>query len=127
MTARKTAQEPEYDFDNFDEEAALARLRAETQVRYIVVERDFVAKFPDGKIIRIPLRLSLDQVNKLSEEFDNPLDQVTSLLEQIGGGSAAAELKAQDLLSAVDFATKYFDVLQKVQGANLGESGGSQA
>jgi hypothetical protein len=125
MTARKTT--PEYDFDHYDEEAALARLRAETRIRYIIVERDFVAKFPDGKIIRIPLKLSLDQVNKLSAEFDNPLDQVSSLLEQIGDGSAAADLKAQDLLSAVDFAAKYFEVLQKVQGATVGEAGGSPA
>lgn len=121
MAASKTT--PEYDFDNWSEEAEAAALAAAVpDVRYIIVERKFVGRFTDGDIVEVPLSISLAAVDRLQEEHATPVDQFKAILEQIGGSEVAAAFVRHDLVETAILAEKYFRTLQRVQQAAFPES-----
>lgn len=123
MTTKKPVEE--FDFDSWDEaaeEAAIADVAALTNVLYIIVEgKTFVARFPDMRIIKVPLQVSLETIDKLSEIEGDELDQVKSLLSLLGQDDDLDYLKSANLISVTNFATKYFAVLERVIGVSLGE------
>ncbi|WP_194385367.1 hypothetical protein [Microbacterium luteum] len=127
MAARTTTKaakpaEPEYDFDNWsedDETKAIAAIAPE--VKYIIVERTFVGRFHDGTIVKASLALSLDDVDALQAEHENEIDQFRSLILVVGGEENVRELSRQDISDVAQMAMKYFDVLQRIQGASRPE------
>lgn len=122
-TQTATAPVEEYDFDSWtedDEEKALAALAPD--VKHIIVERSFVGRFRDGTIIKLPLDISLDDIDVLSESHDNPVDQIKALLAQIGGDDAAKEFTRQNMADAIAMATKFFNVFARIAGATVPES-----
>lgn len=122
MAARKTTTPEEYDFDGWteeDESKAIAAIAPE--VKYIIVERTFVGRFLDGTIVKASLALSLNDVDELQAEHENEIDQFRSLIRVVGGEENVAELSAQDISDVTRMATKYFDVLQRIQGASRPE------
>lgn len=78
----------EYDFDNWDQETEDAALVALNDVKYIIVEQDFVGRFADGTIVRIPLRLNLALVDELQAKHDSQIDQFKALVQTFGGDLA---------------------------------------
>lgn len=124
MTTKKSPSA--LDFDSWDaaaEEAAIQAAADATAIRYIIIEQDFVGRFPDGTVIRTPIRVSaelIDRVSELSGDTD-PRQQLEALLDVIGHDDDLAYLRSADLLSSVDYATKYFRVFEKVMGVTLGE------
>ena len=124
MTTKKSPSA--LDFDSWDaaaEEAAIQAAADATAIRYIIIEQDFVGRFPDGTVIRTPIRDSaelIDRVSELSGDAD-PRQQLEALLDVIGHDDDLAYLRSADLLSSVDYATKYFRVFEKVMGVALGE------
>ena len=124
MAARKTeAPKPEYDFDNWDEEAEKAALAdLVPDVKHIIVERRFVGRFTDGDIVEIPLTLSLEQVDEIEQKNESTVDQFRGLLRTFGGDDAVAKFNRHDLSETVILAQKFFNALQKVQMAAFPES-----
>lgn len=122
-TTRKTAEQTEqYDFDNWNEEAETKAIAAiAPEVKYVIVERTFVGRFFDGTIVKAPLALSLNDVDALQEEHENEVDQFRSLIRVIGGETNVAELSRQDISDVTQMALKYFNVLQRIQGASRPE------
>ncbi|MGW9345587.1 hypothetical protein ACWGR3_28960 [Streptomyces albidoflavus] len=123
-TTRKPTPEPtpEYDFDNWTEEAeekAIAALVPD--VRWIIVEQNFIGRFVDGTIVKLPIRLSVDDIDELDAVAASPVDQLKHLLTKIGGADAAKEFTSHDIAEAMVLATKYFTVLRRVAGASLPE------
>ncbi|WGD38474.1 hypothetical protein [Lysinibacter sp. HNR] len=113
---------PVYDFDSWTEEAeakAIAGLAPD--IKYIIVEKNFIGRFVDGTIIELPLNVSLDTINELSETSDSPVDQIKLLLTKIGGAKAAAEFTRQNLAEAMALAVKFFDVFTRISQASLPE------
>lgn len=112
-------------FDQWDEaaeEAAIAEAAAAADVRYVIIGgKTFVGRFPDGAIVRAPLGISVADLEALSAEFDNPVDQVKALLERIGDADGVAELERQPLSSVVIFATRFFGVFEKIASVALGK------
>ena len=89
MTTKETTpvvwdgREGEIDASMFDawdeaaEEAAIQHAARVMDVRYIIVEgRTFAGRFPDGTIVKAPLSISVDDLDALTAEHDNPVDQV---------------------------------------------------
>lgn len=132
-TTRKTttttkaapAEAETYDFDSWDEaaeEAAIAEAAASTQVRYIISEhRLFVAKFPDGKIFKVPLQISFADIESVRESGGDDADQIKKLLDLLGDEEGAEELGRRDILSVMDFAMKFFRVFEKITKVASGE------
>lgn len=128
MAARTTTKtavpEPEvFDFDNWsedDEQKALVALIPD--IKYIIVEKNFVGRFPDGVIVKMPLSISLDDVNALQEESGNPVDQFNTLLERVGGKEVAAEFSSHDLTETMMMSEKFFSVFSRISSASLPES-----
>ena len=116
-------------FDAWDEAAEEAEIQHAARVmdvRYIIVEgRTFAGRFPDGTIVKAPLSISVDDLDALTAEHDNPVDQVKALLERIGDADGAKALGAQNLTSVVIYANRFFDVFQRVAQASMGKSSGS--
>lgn len=112
-------------FDEWDEaaeEAAIAQAAAAADVRYIILEgRVFVARFPDGAIVKAPLDISLADLDALTAEFDNPVDQAKALLERVGEEGSADVLAAQPLPSVVIFAERYFGVFERIAMSAVGK------
>ena len=124
MTTKTDA--PEYDFDSWTPEAEEAALKAASKasaIRYIIVEQDFVGRFPDGHIIRTPLRVGADLIDKVSELTgdEDPRRQIEFLFEILGQDDDLAYFKTADLLSTMDYAQKYFACFEKVLKVSLGE------
>ncbi|MFF7683161.1 hypothetical protein ACFZA2_10400 [Microbacterium sp. NPDC007973] len=130
MAARATtttkpapAQVEEYDFDSWtedDETKALVALAPD--IKHIIVERSFVGRFRDGTIIKLPLDISLDDIDVLTEKYDNPVDQIKALLTQIGGEDAAKEFTRQNMADAIALAQKFFAIFARIAGATVPES-----
>lgn len=122
-----TAKITDKDFDTWtedDEEAAIKQIAAESSVRYIIVEKDFVGRFPDGTILRAPVRLSvndLDVITSTDADGGTEVDQIKALLRVLGREEDLAVFEAQDLVSATDYAMKYMKVFSRVAGIALGE------
>ncbi|MDN3309559.1 hypothetical protein QWJ90_01305 [Microbacterium oryzae] len=118
MAARTT--EPEYDFDSWSEEDEAKAIEAlKPDVRYIIVEESFVGRFPDGAIVKMPLEVSLDDVDAL--EGLPPVDQFKTLLGRIGGDEATAEFTRHSLAETAVMAEKFFRVFSRIAKASLPE------
>jgi len=127
MAARTTktaaAEVEEYDFDSWtedDETKAIEAIRPD--VRYVIVERTFVGRFGDGEIVKLPLSISLNDIDRLSAEFPNPVDQVKELLRTMGGDAALEVFTSHDLAETMVLAEKFFSVFSRIAGASLPES-----
>ncbi len=113
----------EYDFDNWteaDEEKAIAALVPE--IKHIIVEKSFVGRFPDGAIVKMPLSVTLDDVNALSVAGQSPVDQFTTLLTRVAGKDVASEFTRHDLAETVVMAERFFSVFSRISQASLPES-----
>ncbi|WP_315502921.1 hypothetical protein [Actinomyces radicidentis] len=124
MTTKNDA--PEYDFDSWtpaDEDAALKAAAQASAIRYIIVEQDFVGRFPDGHIIRTPIKIGADLIDKVSELAgdEDPRRQIEFLFEILGQDDDLDYFKKADLLSTMDYAQKYFACFEKVLQVSLGK------
>lgn len=123
-TPRKTAAPaPEYDFDNWSEEdeaKAIAALAPE--IKHIIVEGNFLGRFEDGTIVRLPLSITLNELDALTEKTDNPVDQVKVLLEQMGGKDALAEFTRHNMTETIAMANRFFTVFARIAGASVPEA-----
>ena len=124
--AAPESQEPStdivYDFDNWSPEAEDAALAVLNDVRYIIVEGDFVGRFADGSIVRIPLGITMQTVEELQEKHTNTIDQFKSLLTTFAGEDVAAELASRNLVSMGIMTEKYFRALKRAQELAFPES-----
>lgn len=122
-SATKTATAvPEYDFDNWsedDEKKALAALVPD--IKHIIVEKNFIGRFPDGAIVKMPLSISLDDVDALQAESGNPVDQFKTLLKRVGGQEVAAEFSRHDLAETVVMSERFFTIFSRISQASLPE------
>jgi hypothetical protein len=123
--ASAAAAEPtdiEYDFDAWNEDAETAAIaKIAPEVKYIIVERTFVGKFFDGTIVKATLALTLEDVDALQVEYGNEIDQFRSLIQVVGGEENVAALSKQDIADVAQMAMKYFNVIQRIQGATRPE------
>lgn len=110
------------EWDEEKEEAAIAEAAAAADVPCIIIEgRIFAGRFPDGMIIKAPLDMTVEDLDAVSAEFDNPVDHVKALLRRIGSEKSAEALERTNLASVVIFATKFFSTFERVAGAALGK------
>lgn len=112
----------DYDFDNWDQDTEDAALVALNDVKYIIVEQDFVGRFADGTIVRIPLRLNLALVDELQAKHASQIDQFKSLVQTFGGDALAASLDSQGLIAVAIITEKYFRCLGRAQELAFPES-----
>lgn len=124
MAEKKTEA---FDFDaaadSYDEDAALQEVSSTLTPRVIVIEGKAVAKFPDGRIYRLPLAMSIDDADELSAiEGDDPVEQIRKLFGRLCGEKESASLMSEPFLSVSAFAKRYFELFEKVNSATLGES-----
>ena len=126
MTTKKVVDSfsPE-DFESWDEaaeQAAIAAAAAAVEVKYIIIEgKTFVARFPDGEIVKVPIKVSLNDISAITTETSNELEQVKSLLQILGQDDDLEVLGNEDILAVTDFAAKYFRVFEKISQVALGE------
>lgn len=114
----------EYDFESFDDaalEAAIADAGASSRVKFIVVEGRFVGRFPDGEILEVPLKVSADDVERLTVEHASPVEQLYELLRLFGTEAQVKGLRKRNLAEVMSFSNSYFDVFGRVNAAALGE------
>ena len=113
------------DFESWDEaaeQAAIAAAAAAVEVKYIIIEgRTFVARFPGGEIVKVPIKVSLNDISAITTETSNELEQVKSLLQILGQDDDLEVLGNEDILAVTDFAAKYFRVFEKISQVALGE------
>lgn len=116
MTSKtETTSIPEIDFDSWtpeQEEAALKQIAQAAKCKYAIGDNHFYGRFPDGTIINLPLSISLEDVNEISEGDVASVDQFTRLIEKIAGKEDAEKFLAQPTPSMIDMANKYFEIFQ---------------
>lgn len=122
-TATADAPVEEYDFDAWNDEAeAQAILALTPDIRHIIVEKNFIGRFPDGAIVKLPLEISLDDIERLSSDFPNPVDQVKALLDTMGGEDAVREFSRHNMTDTIVMADRFFSIFSRIAGASLPES-----
>lgn len=113
-------------FDNWDdaqEEAALAAAAAAADVKHVIIEgRLFAGRFPDGTIVQAPLTFSVADIEAITATADNPVDQMKALFSRIGQDASVETLEGQNLASVVIYAEKFFNIFSKIAEVALGKS-----
>lgn len=113
-------------FDSWDEaaeEAAIAEAAAAVDVKYVIIEgRTFAGRFPDGEIIQGPLEFSVADLDAVTDEYSNPVDQLKALFARVGYESSAGKLEGKNLASVVIYAEKFFEVFARIAEVALGKS-----
>lgn len=104
-----------YDFDNWSQDDEDAALRALNDVRYIIVDGDFVGKFSDGTIVKLPLVLKLSMIEELQALHSESIDQFRELLKMFAGEDAAEQLQERNLISVAIMTEKYFRAMRRAQ------------
>lgn len=105
----------EYDFDGWTQEDEDKALIALNDVRYIIVEGDFVGKFADGLVVRIPLSLPISIIDELQEQFDTPLEQFRHLLTLFAGEEVAKSLSTRSMIPVAIMTEKFFRAMARAQ------------
>lgn len=111
------------DFDAWtkdDEQKAIEALAP--KIKYVIVEKSFIGRFEDGAKVKLPLNISLDELDSLSEEAADPVDQVKLMLERLGGPESRDEFTRHSLPETIAMAQKFSEVFQRIAGAKLPES-----
>lgn len=104
------------------EEEAIELAASLANVPCIIIEgRILAGRFPDGEIIKTPLDFSVADLEAITAEHDNPVDQISALLVRLGSEKTAEALKKQDLSSVVIYAEKFFDTFSRVAQVALGK------
>lgn len=129
MAAAKTTkpEDPGYDFDSWNQEAEDAALAVLNDVKYIIVEQDFVGRFADGTIIRVPLTLKLSLVEELQAKHNNQIDQFKSLVQTFAGDELAGAMDSKGLIPVAIMTEKYFRCLARAQELAFPESSASSS
>lgn len=113
-------------FDSWDEaaeEAAIAEAAAAVDVKYVIIEgRTFAGRFPDGELIHGSLEFSVADLESVTAEHDNPVDQLKALFARVGNEASAQALETKNLASVVIYAEKFFNVFAKIAKVALGKS-----
>ena len=120
MTAKK-ASTPEFDFDGFDEAAALADSADALGLKFAFGGGVFAGRFRDGEVVSLPLDVPRKIVDGVDLEGLDPFEQVTAILKALDLGDRADKLVEQGLVSSLLFAQKYFTTIEKVMKVSLGE------
>lgn len=125
MATRKPSMPTAAQFDAWsedDEAKVIAEIVETSQVKYVVTpEKNFYGRFPDGEVVTVPLRVTLETVDQITTVGDAEVDQLKMLFTILGMDEEAESTSKRDITEMVDFAAKYFKVLQKVQQATVGE------
>lgn len=120
-----TSKLTDLDFDAWsedDEKKAIEAIAHLAKIRYVISEGSiFCGRFPDGRVIKTPLRITVDTLEQLAAAEVTELEQVKMLLGMLGQDDDVDYLKTADLLSAIDYAAKYFRIFEKVTQMSMGE------
>ena len=114
--------EAEYDFDSWTQEDEDAALRKINDVKHIIVGGNFVGRFGDGTIVKIPLELKLSTIDELQEKFTSPVDQFSHLIRTYAGEEVADSLKDRSIIPLAILSEKFFRCLARAQEIHFPES-----
>jgi len=83
----------------------------------------FWGRFPDGRIIKTPVKITVSVLEKVSEltNAGDEVEQVRQILTLLGDQASADYLNNADLISVTDYATKYFKVFERITKVTMGE------
>lgn len=106
-------------FDSWDEAAeaqAVLEGHESIEVKTILINRgtSVAGRFPDGTKIYCPLNFTVADLDKVTAEYDNEVDQLKELLRAMGNEKTVKALEHMNLISVTNFAEKYFDFFTKV-------------
>lgn len=105
------------------EAEAIAAAAAAADVKYVLVGgKVFAGRFPDGTIVQGPLTFSVADLEAVTAEADNPVDQLKALFRRIGDDESAETLDGQNLASVVIYAEKFFSVFSRIAEVAMGKS-----
>ena len=113
-------------FDSWDEDAeaqAIAEGHAAIEVKTILINRgtSVAARFPDGSKVYCPLTFSVADLDAVTAEYDNEVDQLKELLKRMGNEKTAKDLEHKNLISVTNFAEKFFTYFMKVAETPAGK------
>lgn len=114
------------DFDTWDETAetaAIQQIADNSGIKYVVGDGHFWGRFPDGRIIKTPVKITVSVLEKVSEltNAGDEVEQVRQILTLLGDQASADYLNNADLISVTDYATKYFKVFERITKVTMGE------
>lgn len=105
------------DFDDWDEtkeQEALKAAARSAKCRHIIGGDCFIGRFPDGTKVKLPLRLSLADIEEITRDDTDSVTQFTRVLEKVGGRKTADTIAKQPTTSMIDMANSYFTAYQKI-------------
>lgn len=116
-------KKPEFDFENFDEEQALADAVDSLGVKIAFGNGLFAGKFPSGEVVTVPLDIPRKLFDATDFDGMDPVEQITTLLGAMGLEDKADVVLEQGYIAALVFAEKFFTTIHKVMKVSLGEFG----
>lgn len=113
-------------FDSWDEVAeaqAIAEGHEAIEVKTILINRgtSVAGRFPDGSKVYCPLTFSVADLDAVTAEYDNEVDQLKELLKRMGDEKTAKALEYKNLISVTNFAERFFTYFMKVAETPAGK------
>ena len=115
-------------WDDTKEAEAITTTAASYKVRHIIKNGDYWALAPHGTIYKLPIGLSIDDFERLSNASTDieSIDALKKLLATFAPDSAD-QIAKEPAAWALSMLTDYGEILAKIQGASMGESEASSA
>lgn len=122
-TNRKDAPaEPEFSLEQFEawdqdaEDAAVAAIA--DAFKYIVVEGNFVGRFGDGDVVKIPLEFEASVFEGLDETASG-MAQLKEILTALGDAETAERIMSKPFPQMAACAALYFEVVERVTNTTI--------
>ncbi|GAA6121894.1 hypothetical protein BPY_00020 [Bifidobacterium psychraerophilum] len=125
-TTKKTTSPTVADFEEWNdelEEQALIAASKGFAVRHVLKDGCFWGLAPNGKIYKLPLALSIDDFERISNSATDSesIDGLKRLLTTFAPGQEK-DLSREPIQVVMNLLTEYGSVIAKSQGADLGKS-----
>lgn len=113
------------DFDAWNdkkENEAIDALAKASRPRHAIGGDLYIALLPDGTRIKLPLRLSLADVQAITTDpTSDGVDQVIKLLDRIGDKKTTDIIKNAPIATMSAIADDYFQIIGKITNTTLGK------
>jgi hypothetical protein len=112
------------DFDAFSDDMAdqaIDAISSSIKIRYLVTEKNFIAKLSTDEIVKIPLIIKLKDLESVEQFSDDSVRQFKELLHVFTIDEEVEKIENAPYPEALAISRKYFDLFTKLAQASVGK------
>jgi hypothetical protein len=121
-TPEKTYTDADFAAFNDDmADQAIDAISASIKIRYLITEKNFIAKLSTNEIVKIPLIIKLKDLESVEQFSDDSVRQFKELLHVFTTDTEVDKIENAPYPEALAISRKYFDLFTKLAQASVGK------